>query len=353
MIPAVPSGRCSVAHRVEHRDVEPGRGEQFGVLGVAEGEGGTPRDRDHGTGSGRGVRDCCDCRGSCGYRGIQREGFGGVPGRAGEGAGAAGQGEQARQVTGVLDERGQPGHRVGGGTGTLGGGDQAQMAGRRGDLGRAADRAVDRDPGDGQGVAEQPFVPVRRDPVEDHPGHRRARIEPGEAGRDGGHRASHRGGVDDQDDGRAQQPRDVGRGAEAGISRAWAGAGAGSRVRAVEQAHHAFDDGDVRAPGRVEEQRDDPVRTAQERVQVPGRAPGGQRVVAGIDVVRAGLVAGDGEAGRAQRGHQPAGHRGLPAARGRGRDHEPGGRHHSIPFWPFWPRSIGCLTFVMSVTRLA
>ena len=236
--------------------------------------------------------------------------------------------------------------------GAFGRGDQAQVAGGRGDLRRAADRAVDPDAGGGQAAAEQLLVPAGGHPVEDDPGHRGARIEPGEAGRDRPGRPAHRRGVDDQHDRRAEQAGDVRGRAEARIP----GAFPGARVRSVEQAHHALDDGDVRATGTVREQRDDPVRAAQERVQVPGRPPGGQRVVAGVDVVRADLVAGDREPGGAQRGHQPAGDGRLAAARGRGRDHEAGGTgggYHSMPFCPFWPRSIGCLTFVISVTRSA
>ena len=37
---------------------------------------------------------------------------------------------------------------------------------------------------------------------------------------------------------------------------------------------------------------------------------------------------------------------------GRG-DDDARDRYHSMPRWPFWPASIGCLTFVISVTRSA
>src|SRR5207245_7173571 len=126
-----------------------------------------------------------------------------------------------------------------------------------------------------------------------------------------------------------------------------------STVDAVEQAHHAFDDGDLSAGGAVPEQRRDQVVAAQERVQVPRRPARGQRVVAGVDVVGADLVPGDRQPPRAQRRHQPAGHGGLAAAGRRGGDDQARDGYHSMPFCPFWPASMGCLTFVISVTRSA
>ena len=123
----------------------------------------------------------------------------------------------------------------------------------------------------------------------------------------------------------------MGRGAEAGVACALAGWCGGP----VEQAHHALDDGHVGAAGAMQEQGRDTAGAAQGGVQVAGRAAGGQRVVARVDVVGAHLVAGHDQAGGAQGRHQPAGDRGLAAARGRGGDDQPGRGYHSMPFWPF------------------
>ncbi len=128
----------------------------------------------------------------------------------------------------------------------------------------------------------------------------------------------------------------------------------------VEQAHHPFDDGEVRAAGPVGEQRGDARRAAEHRVEVAARPAAGQRVVAGIDVVRADLVRGDAQAAGGERGYQPGGHRRLAGAAGRGGENQPGNvdlrpelAHHSMPRCPFCPVSMGWRTLVISVTRSA
>ena len=63
----------------------------------------------------------------------------------------------------------------------------------------------------------------------------------------------------------------------------------------VVQAHHALDDGDVGTGGAVQEQRHDPVLADEVRVEVATGTPGGQRVVAGVDVVGPDLVPADAE----------------------------------------------------------
>ncbi len=98
--------------------------------------------------------------------------------------------------------------------------------------------------------------------------------------------------------------------------------------RAVEQTHHALDDGYLGGPGPgagpVQQQRDDLVLALQVRVQVPRRPAGGEGVVAGVDVIRSDLVPGDLEAPVPQRRHQAGRHRRLPLT-GRGRrDHQAG-----------------------------
>ena len=77
----------------------------------------------------------------------------------------------------------------------------------------------------------------------------------------------------------------------------------------------------------------DPWLVGEERI-VPlllHGAPGGQPVVARVDVVGAHLVRRDGQPAGGQRGDQAGGDRGLARpARGR-RDHDPRHGHHSIP----------------------
>ena len=305
-------GQSLVAQGVERDHVQAGRGQQLAVLGVAEGEGG-PAGHGHDRAPAR-VRE-----------------LGRGPGRAGQVGRAAGQGQQGGQVAGGGDQ----GPETGGGLGGVGRAfrhrDQAQMAGGRADLVRTPDGAEDREARGGQRVPQELFVPVGTDLVEDDAGHGGAGVEAVESGGHRGHGAARGGGVDDQDHRGAQEAGHMGRGAEAGV----AGALAGWRGGPVEQAHHALDDGHVGAAGAMEKQRRDTAGAAQGGVQVAGRAAGGQRVVAGVDVVGAHLVAGHDQAGGAQGRHQPAGDRRLAAARGRGGDDQPGHGYHSMPFWPF------------------
>ena len=108
--------------------------------------------------------------------------------------------------------------------------------------------------------------------------------------------------------------------------------------------------------GAVQQQRHQPVLADEERVEVAAGPAGGQRVVAGVDVVGADLVPAGSSPSAPQRGHQPGGDGGLAVPGGRRGDRPAGARstgHHSMPRWPFWPASIGCLTLVISVTRSA
>ena len=94
------------------------------------------------------------------------------------------------------------------------------------------------------------------------------------------------------------------------------------------------------ASGRraVQQQRHELVLADQVRVEVAAGPAGGQRVVAGVDVVRADLVPADLEARR--RAARPSA-RWRPwscRARRRARRSPAGAaRHHSMPRWPFWP----------------
>jgi hypothetical protein len=192
-------------------------------------------------------------------------------------------------------------------------------------------------------LAQQLLVAVAADPVEHHARHLHVAVG-GEAVHERGHRAGHGGGVDDQDDGRAEQRGDVRR---RPLRRA---------ATAVEQPHHALDHGDVGAARTVQEQRAQALGPDQHRVEVAAGAAGREGVVAGVDVVGADLVGADPQPAGGERRHEPGRDGRLAGAGGRGATTSRAGRHgghHSIPRWPFWPASIGCLTLVVSSTRSA
>ena len=184
-----PLRQLLVPQRVERGHPGPGRLEQFGLLGVAEGEG---RAAGHGH---------------------HRAGViwfaQGFPRGTGPGGRAGRQGEQRVQVAGGGDQGAHPVDGLVGWGGAFGRGDQAEVPGRRDDSLGPPDHAEDRQAGPGQGVPEQPLVPVRRDLVEDHAGHRGPRVEAGEAGRQRGHRTPGPGRVHHQHHGRAEQPGHV------------------------------------------------------------------------------------------------------------------------------------------------
>ena len=114
---------------------------------------------------------------------------------------------------------------------------------------------------------------------------RSSRVEGVEPVHDGGGGAGHLADVQHQDHRGVDQGRDVG--------------GRGEPLAAdlaVEQPHHALDDGEVGRLGvarAVQQQRGDLVGPAQVRIQVAAGPAGGQGVVAGVDVVRADLEPGD------------------------------------------------------------
>src|SRR5262249_21654330 len=137
------------------------------------------------------------------------------------------------------------------------------------------------------------------------------------------------------------QPRDMG------------GRSVRGGTAAVVQAHDPFHYRDIGARGAVQEKRRDELLPAQHRVEVTARPPGGERVVTRVDVVGTDLVTGHRQAPGVQRRHQPGGNGCLAMPRCRGGDNEPGRGHHSMPPWPFWPLSMGCLILVMSTTRSA
>nr|BFE75985.1 hypothetical protein GCM10020092_092860 [Actinoplanes digitatis] len=132
---------------------------------------------------------------------------------------------------------------------------------------------------------------------------------------------AHRRHVDNQDHRRAQGGGDCGRTVDLGLS-----------GQAVEQAHRALDDRDLRSGRAVREERSDSLRADQARVQVATRAARGQAQIGGVGVVGADLEAGGRNPPRATGGEQADRDSGLAMSR-RGCAHHyarVGGHHGSL-----------------------
>ncbi|MPN04651.1 hypothetical protein SDC9_151896 [bioreactor metagenome] len=138
-------------------------------------------------------------------------------------------------------------------------------------------------------------------------------------------------------------------------ARTEAAAALGEPQPPVVEPHDPLDHRDIGTRGAVREQRCDASGAAQPGIEVAAGQSGGQRVIAGIDVVGADLERRHPQPAGAQCGHQPDADGGLARARvGCGQQQARiGGHHHSIPAWPFSPASKGCLILRMSVTRSA
>ena len=212
--------------------------------------------------------------------------------------------------------------------------DEAEVALGHLQLGVAGQRAEHRDVR--QRLAQQRGVGLAADAVEDHARDVHVGVERAIAVDDRRDRARHRGRVDDQHDRCMEQLRHVG--------------GRGQLAPpgcAVIEPHHTLDDGDVRAVRAVVEQRRDELRAGQERVEVATRAAGRERVVAGVDEVRADLERRRLVAALGERGDQPAGDGRLARAGARARDDDP--RYHSIPCCARMP----CVHRVLDLDDLA
>ncbi len=206
-----------------------------------------------------------------------------------------------------------------GGRPPLGGRDEAEVP-----LGRGKGLLAAQDAEHGhaeriEGLAQQLLVPVRGDPVEDQPRHADLRVEAGEAVHDCRDRPGHRGAVHDQQHGRPQQLGHL--------------SGRGQLARpggAVEHAHDALDDRQVRAGGAVGEQRRDHARSRQERIEVAAGPPGGNSVVGRVDEVRTDLEARDPTPALREGRHQASGHGGLAHPGVGPGHHHPGGHRIAL-----------------------
>ena len=152
------------------------------------------------------------------------------------------------------------------------------------------------------------LMPGRPDSVEDHTGDPGCGVERGKPVQQCGDAVALAACIDHQDHRGAEQTGDVRGGARRRRGR-------GGSDAPVEQAHHSFDHGDVRAAGAVGVQRANELLPHQYRVEVAAGPPRGQRVVAGVDEVRAHLERRDRMAGLPQGTDQTRCDRGLSAAR--------------------------------------
>ncbi len=197
--------------------------------------------------------------------------------------------------------------------------DQPEVARRHGQRVATGQRAEDRQPDLGGGRAQHLLVARRPDPVQHHPREVHPRVERPEAVQQRGQAAGLTARVDDQHDRRPEQPRDLG------------GRAVAIGQPTVEEPHHALDDSDLRTGRAVAGQRGDPVGADEHRVEVAAGTAGGERVVAGVDVVRAHLERRHDGAAAAQRGHEPGRHRRLPRPGGGRRNDEGSRAHHGRP----------------------
>src|ERR687894_2967532 len=163
----------------------------------------------------------------------------------------------------------------------FGDGDEAEVPVWRLYIVVAAQGAEDGDSERSQGFAEHRLVDPGADAVENDacdPRHWvECRISVDHSGRGAGHRPR----VDDEHDGRLEQPGDVGCGGEIPAS------------FAIEEAHDAFDHGYVSTPRAVGEERADEVWAGEEGIEVASRSACGEGVVRGVYKVRADLEGGD------------------------------------------------------------
>ena len=219
----------------------------------------------------------------------------------------------------LLDSAGQGGQH-GPGFVVFGGRHQTEVPGGRLDFRIARQHPEHRNTGGAQGGDDFIRVPGAARLVEHHPGDPYRRVEAGQARHHRRVRPGRVRDVDDQQHRTRGQRRDVGRG------------GFTARTEpAVEKPHHAFDHGDIGTRGAVQQQRHDPVRADQVGVEVAGRTPGRQCVIARIDVVRAYLVPTDLQSARSQCRHHPDRHGGLAVPGCGCGHHQPGRQGNHAP----------------------
>ena len=314
----MPAGRAGDVERVEDDRLDAGGAEQLLGLGVAEREGPSTGDGDHGSAAAR-----------AGPVGVA-EGRRGVPRRGLELRCRAGDGEHVVEVDVLRHALGEQRDGLDRPV-PLGGRHEPEVPRRRLDAGVPGEHA---EHGYACRLERRPHlahVAPGRGLVEDDAGDADPGLEGGEAVHDRGGRASHVADVEGQHDGGARQRRDV--------------RGGGVAVAAdppVEEAHDALDDGDVARAvrgGAVHEQRRDERLACEERVEVAPRSAGREGVVARVDEVGADLEARHRQPARPERCHEARGD-GRLAVAGPGGGHDEA-RQHRAPAAPAPPRRSG------------
>ena len=176
------------------------------------------------------------------------------------------------------------------------------------------------------GFDEELRVAVAPDPVVDDPGDVHVRSVAREAVDDGGGGGGHRARVDHQHHRPPEGRRDV-------RGRAFV------RGRAVEEAHDALDDDEVRILRRRPDRGREGRFAHGPRVDVEARPPARRGVERGVDVVRPHLERRSPHPSLPQVPQQGQRHRRLPAPRRRRPDHESPGHREPAPGWPPPPAS--------------
>jgi hypothetical protein len=232
----------------------------------------------------------------------------GEPGTAGAAVGGRSV-VRAGEVDSALDRGDQAGQGGLGVATVLGHRDEPEVAVRPCHLRVAPQHAEDGNTDRVDGLSQHRLVAVAPDTVEHDPRDPDAGIEGREAVNECGGRAAHRGGVDDEHDGRVEQLGHLG------------GAGRLSVGRPVEEPHHALDDEDVATVPGARRERGHGGRAAHPCVEIAWRPAGGESMKAGIDVVGTDLGCADDQAPMAQGPHQPGGY-GRLADAGVGAGHD-------------------------------
>ena len=135
----------------------------------------------------------------------------------------------------------------------------------------------------------------------------------------------------------------------------WAVEAKPRRRPAVEQAHHALDHGDVGGTGAAPCSSSGAIRSLADTGAGRGCGRGGRWPGRGSRgrCSRARPCARHDVTGRRSAAIRPVATVVLPCPEAGAATTSRGRAHHSMPRWPFWPASNGCLTLVISVTRSA
>ena len=189
----------------------------------------------------------------------------------------------------------------------------------------APEGADDRDVQRRECFPKHHLVPVAPDPVEDDARNGGLLVVAREPVHEGGHRPAHGGGVHDEDHRGLKQSCHMGRARRGSVI-------GGS----VEEPHDAFDDEKIGVGGCPARDGRHRILATDPCIEVPGRPPRRQRVVARVDEVGPDLGGADRDAA-GEGCHEPGRNRGLARARvGRGNDDPGRAQHQRLCLGAFW-----------------